>query len=211
MINRIINRIKHAFLRCAAAIGRGDVDTERLKSQTRRIALTLIVYLSGLLVLIGVFFIIGETSGKWDLGWAVLIGGGGGGLIALSVESAVRNIARNKPFDARLALFTAVELAVVGAYLAVSVIEKAWTDSWIILLFLPVFIALADMVFSAATKRRKELLASTLIFIPLLFTMVYIPLCYLTVLPWHPYWLIIAAAFVIDAIIIGCRVLKKLK
>lgn len=181
-----------------------------LKKEVANAARTVLYFSVYMLVLIGVFLAVSFITGRWGRTWLIVVEGAFAGLIVLLMLNAAKGLRNNKTFLPRLSLLTAVSIATVGMFLGVSFILGIWAKSWLIMLFLPVFLLNANLIFAAAIKRKYEALGTALALLPMTATAVYVSLAYLKIIAWHPFWLIVVGALIVDAIIIAAAVHSKL-
>ncbi|MDD4316288.1 MAG: hypothetical protein PHC84_03905 [Clostridia bacterium] len=204
------------FNKCISSIN-GFQDTLKvmrskpiIKKEVAKAAKTVMYFSVYMLVLVGVFLAVSFVTGNWGKSWLIIVEGCFVGLIILQMLSAAKGLASGKIILPRLALFSSVSLATLGMFLGVSFLMGIWAKSWIIMLFLPVFILLTDIIIAAVTHKKNELFASTVVFVPIAAAMVYVSLGYLRVLSWHPYWLIVLCAVIVDAVIVTFFINAKL-
>lgn len=207
--------IQEIFELCISSIN-GFKDTLKamkskpiIKKEVASAAKTLLIFSVYLLVLVGAFLAVSFVTGRWGITWLIIVEGVFAGLIVLLLGSAGKGLSRNKTVLPRLSLLSSVAIATVGMYLGVSFWLGIWSKSWIIMLFLPVFLLLADLIIAAAMKKKYEVLGTAVALLPTAATMTYVSLAFLRIIVWHPYWLIIVGAVIIDAIIITAAVYTK--
>ncbi len=181
-----------------------------LKKEVANAARTVMYFSVYLLILIGAFLAVSFVTGQWGRTWLIIVEGVFVGLIVLLLINAAKGLSKNKNVLPRLALLSTVSIATVGMFLGVSFILGIWSKSWLIMLFLPVFLLLADLIIAISTKKKGEALGVTIALLPTAATMAYVSLAYLRIITWHPFWLIIVGALIVDAIIIAAMVHSKL-
>ncbi len=177
-----------------------------IQKEVANAATKLLYFAIYVLVLIGVFLAVSFLKGGWKITWLIVVEGIFAGLVFMLMVGAAKGLAKNKIVLPRVSLLSAVSLATVGMYLGVSLIMGIWSKSWIIMLFLPTFLMLAELIIDISTKRMRPALATTLGLIPTAAVAVYVSLSFLHIITWHPYWLIVLVAVIVDAIILAVAV-----
>lgn len=181
-----------------------------LKKEVANAAQTVMYFSVYLLLLIGVFLAVSFITGRWGRTWLIIVEGAFAGIIVLQLLSAAKGLRKNKNVLPRLSLLSAVSLATVGMFLGISFMLGIWAKSWLIMLFLPVFLMLADLIIAITTNKKGEVLGVTVALLPTAATLTYVSLAYLKIIAWHPFWLIVVGALIVDAIIIAAAVRSKL-
>lgn len=153
------------------------------------------------LIVLAAFLIVSFTVGPWSKTWLIIVCGALLGIAALFIYLCV--IARlTKHFGAmRFLVALILTLSVLITFLIFSVLENAWSISWLLFLFLPILLTGADLICTISVESKRAI-ASLVTFIMVACTLVYVILGITGYLAWHPCWLIPVVAAIVDVIII---------
>lgn len=175
--------------------------TAKQRSRKRLIgnALGSVLYI---LILLTVFLAISFRTNIWHPTWVLMVGG-----VMLWVsyllDWAVAKLTSLKKFfclGARVVLGVNVMLVASVAFLVCMAVFKV-PNSWVIFIGGVIGVFVADLIYITATKKRLALV-NYLAYIPPIFTMLYIVLGGVGLVPWNTGWIMIPLSLILDIIII---------
>ena len=165
-------------------------------------------YVLGLvLTYLGVSF----RTGTWDKSWLIMVMGILLPALFLIAFVALKKKGESKSFSvvSRLLLALAIILGAVLLFLFLFFVAGV-SKSWLVFLFAVPVALVADAVFSIVTK-QKFAVATYMLYIPVCAALLYVSLCLTGLLSWHPGWLMIVLAVIVDLVILVVNVLKNNK
>lgn len=145
-------------------------------------------------------------TGAWGKSWLFLLGGIfllviGGMFIAIKKICDKKN--PTLMLSARLLLAGVIMLVATFAFLYCTLF-MSFSMSWLIFLAAVAVMLIADAIFAAATKQKLAII-NYLLYLPGIAAMFYVVLGLLEVIPWHPGWMIVLVAVLIDLVILVAK------
>lgn len=158
-----------------------------------------------------VFLAIGFLTQRWSPAW-VLVPDGILIWVIFLLSEGIRRITRQRRLFhpiARIMLALAVMCATVCVFL-VAMAALHLPDTWVIFPFGVICLYAADAIYATITKQKMRII-NYLIYIVAASPMVYVLLGGLRLIPWHPGWLIVPFAVLLDLIIIAIALANNAK
>lgn len=192
---------------------RGDFNRYYAKEKQRRkesIQHKLLLIGTPLLILLAVaiYIIQGILFHTWSGNWLIIVGTVFA-MCILCALAAIRKILRLKKLFhpiARLLVAGSVMLVAVFIFLLCGV-EIGWGSTWPIVPGGVIALLVGDLIFAFATHQKFSMI-NVFIYIPAIFTMLYIIFAALGILSWGTGWALIFVGIALDAII-GLSVLLE--
>lgn len=154
------------------------------------------------LVVVGVYLAVSFSTNSWSRSWLIIVGGSFLFAIATNAFLSFKAFMKKKFVIGRISMIFALVFAVVGVYLGISFFYGMWAKTWLIMLWLPVAILVADTIALLFLKYYKAAFGEVLAILPMISVFIYLTLALFGVLAWHPFWLIILGGVFIDIAII---------
>lgn len=167
-------------------------------------ALSVIVYSLGLVLF---YLIISFLTHLWSKTWLILVIGLLVPLGFISYKSARKTMEEKNvfSFSARVSMASAIMLISIAAFLVFGFIGS-FSKSWMILIAGIIAILCADIFFSKKTQQKTSIF-TTLLYLPVIASLVFVLGGVTHILPWHPGWMIIVISLFADFVL----ALKQLK
>ncbi len=165
----------------------------------------------GIFALVVVFLLVSFITDAWAKTWLILVGGIFVGLIAVMVLLAGKITKKKGRFTvpARLLCFVSVILFAILYFLVMKVGFNV-NGSWIsFLLMVPLGMVL-DVVLTMLLNKKTGIL-SLVLYLPVIFTLLYVTLGIAGVMPWHPGWILILVGILADLAVVLVRLLRGTK
>lgn len=186
---------------------RNYVEKNRSKKKKTEVGKTAVI--GGILyvfVLVLAYLGISFKTGAWDKSWLFLLGGIfllviGGMFLSIKKICDTRKAAAMPA--ARLLLAGVIMLIATFAFLY-CMLFTSFSMSWLIFLAAVAFMLIADAVFAAITKQKLAII-NYLLYIPGVAAMAYAVLGLLEIIPWHPGWMIVLVAVLLDLVILVAK------
>lgn len=167
-----------------------------------------VIYILTLLV---VYLAISFITQKWGQTWVLMVGG-----VCLWVSylldliiAKVTGMRQIFHLIARVVLALNVMLISTVAFI-VSLALFHWHDSWVIFIIGVAAMFIADAVYATVTK-KKLVMINYLLYIPPVFTMLYVVLGGISAVSWSTGWVLIPVSLLIDALIAAGSMIKNAK
>ncbi len=154
------------------------------------------------------YLIISFATHAWTKSWLVFAVGLNIPIAAIMFALALKfnKGSLTKALISRLLSAGSVMLFTVVCFLTMSVLNL--TDkSWLIFIFGVAAVFMLDIVLSVRSKQKTTLI-SALIYIPAIAAIVYVALGVLSIVSWHPGWLIVVCSGLVDLAVIAISILK---
>ena len=175
----------------------------------RKIIMNVLGSVIYIIALVTVFLAVSFMTHRWDMTWAIITSG-----ILLWVDyllmlGVIKLTSMKKIFHifARILLAGAVIIFAVAVFLCV----VAMTDirsSWLIVIAGLALMFICDGIFAIAAKHRLAIL-SWLLYIPVIFTFLFIITGASHILSWSIGWIMIPLSLIIDLVIIFAAIAKN--
>lgn len=145
----------------------------------------------------------------WSKSWLILVIGLLLPLAFMMAVTAMKKRGKSKGFTvvSRIMLAFAIMIGAVLLFLFLFFVGKV-EKSWIIFLLAVPVTLVADAIYSITTK-QKFALVNYLIYIPICASLLYVALGITGMLPWHPGWMMIVVAVIIDLVIAVVEVFSR--
>ena len=161
------------------------------------------------LAMIGVYLAVSFITFDWRRSWLAIIAFvtfwvDGAGLLIVKELAAKRRLFH--PL-ARVILALAVMMTAVFIYLHGLMLFEI-PHFWVVIPAGVVFIYVADAIFARKTGQKLRII-NYLIYIPAAAPMIYVVLAGARLIPWHPGWLIVPLAVVLDVALIVAKVIEN--
>ncbi len=165
----------------------------------KRIPLISLLYILGV---VAVFLALGFVFRFWHPGWLIIEGGVTVLFIGLLLFIVTR-LNQNKWYIvSRILVAFSVMLAAQFLFLLLR-IPFHFEKSYLVFIGAPAVLLICDAILGTVT-RQKLMVINYLLYIPGIFALLYAILGILHIIPWHPGWLLMIAAVLIDfAILLG--------
>ena len=191
--------------------GKSVGETIKKTKTKRNIKAALIGGVTYVLALVLTYLGVSFRTGTWDKSWLLIVGGL---LIPVCFGTAfvaLKKKGESKSFSlvSRLLLAFAVIIGAVLLFLFLFFVAGI-SKSWIVFLVAVPVALIADAGFSIVTKQKFNLL-TYMIYIPVCASLLYVSLCLTGLLSWHPGWMMIVVAVIIDLVIAAVGVFSKNK
>lgn len=177
-----------------------DAKTKKLREK-RRIKLTAIGSVFTFIIMFIAYFGVSFSTHRWSNSWLIIVGGIFG-LIILWLSFAIKKLCTMKKIFhpvARILTAICIMMATVFAFLfALAFLHMA--KAWTIVLMGIIAMFVADAVFATVTKQKLYII-NYFLYIPSIFTMLFVILGAFSVVSWRWGWLLIILGLIIDAII----------
>ncbi|MFW5780060.1 MAG: hypothetical protein ACOCWI_01230 [Bacillota bacterium] len=203
------------YEKCIKSISGFEETLKELKGKpvvvrdVKKVANNLLYVMMYFILLVGVYLAVSFTSNRWGVSWLIIVEGAFLFVATMLIVIAIKAFGQKKYTLARAVSMPVSLIIVTGVFLAVSMLMNIWATSWILFLFLPVFIIAIDIMIAAFAGKNKIIIPETMAGIMLLSVMAYVALGFLGILSWHPYWLIIVAGLFINLGIFAFYLKKK--
>lgn len=164
-----------------------------------------------LLALTLIYLAVSFSGGMWSKTWLIMVGGIVIPLAVLPVFFIKKAAKSKNTFTpaARLLIFTGVMLISLFVFLCL-IMLTAVSKAYLVFLGGVAAAMAADAVFAYLTKQRFAIF-SYLAYIPAVSAILYVLTCLIDIISWHPGWLMIVAAVVVDIAIITVRLMQNSK
>lgn len=163
------------------------------------------------LIIVLAYLAISFISKAWDKTWLIILGGITAIITFFIVTSFRKLLSRGRTgnFAARVLTAADIMLLSVFVFLLCAVVFSV-PRSWLIILGGVAVMLAADGVIAYVTKQKLAII-NILLYVPGIAAMLYVIGGIAGFIPWHPGWLIMPAAVIIDVIIIICAVAANSK
>ena len=174
------------------------------KKKARAKFLRTVFAIGGAIFFIAIFvayFSISKATGAWDKTWLIIVGGIFS-MIIFYTSFLIKRICNWRRFLhplARILIAGCIMLASIFAFLFTLIMYDPG-HSWIFVILGVLLSFVADLIFAFATKQKFRIV-SLFIYMPAIFTMLYIILAGAGIISWLTGWLLIFAGLLIDLII----------
>jgi len=180
------------------------------KSVKKNLRLSAIVAAAVIGAALVAFLAVSLATGKWDKAWLIAAGGVSVAAIAVCAIALPPFMKNGRYTVPRIAVAITIVLAFLLVFLCIFILTDV-IKTWIMFLIMAIAVLGSDTVFAYWVNCPRRLI-NLLIFIPVAFTLEYIVLALVELIPWHPWWVLIVAGVVIDiAIVLGKTFGKKKK
>ena len=185
--------------------------TQTVKKAKRNVLLGVIIAVVAVLVLVAAYLITSfAVPGSWGKTCLILVGGIFAGVVGLFTLLTVMLFKKKKFLLGRLLIAASLVLISVFVFLILQILVGL-NKSWITFLVMVVLILGVDAIVSDITGSKLKYLGYA-VFIEVFAVMLYVILG-LTLVLWHPYWILCIAGVIVDiigaGILIGIRNKKK--
>ena len=163
------------------------------------------------LAVIFCFLTVSFVTADWSKTWVFPVAG----TLAYICYFLMRKVIRSSKEDGMFMPVTRIMIAVsvfcvaTAVFLYLLVVFEV-DNAWLCFIFGVLAMFLADAIYIEVTKMRFSIFFHLLYIVPS-FAMVYVILCTMKIMPWHPGWIIIPASLVIVFAIIFVRLVKHNK
>lgn len=174
------------------------------KKKARAKLLRTIFAVGGVLFFIAMFiayFSISKSTGAWDKTWLIIVGG------IFSMIIFYTSFLIKRLYHWHRFLHPLARVLIAGCVMLISIFAFLFTlmmynpgYSWVFVILGVALSFVADLVFAFATKQKFRTV-SLFVYIPAIFTMLYIILAGMGVVSWLTGWLLILAGVGVDLII----------
>lgn len=185
---------------------------ERAKQREKFLNKFMIIGTFALVLFLVIFYLaVSFLTDAWRASWVIIVDG----ILAWVVfimSVFIRRIAGMRRLlhpIARVLLGLSV-MCVTTAVFLIALAVLHLPKSWLIYPFGVVMIYVADAIFATVTKQKLRII-NYLIYIPAAMPMLYVFLGALGVIPWHPGWLLMLLAVLIDLVIIFAKMMSNKK
>lgn len=164
-----------------------------------------------LLALTLIYLAVSFTGGMWSKTWLIMVGGivlPLAMLPALFIKKAAKTKDTFTPLT-RILIFSGIMLIAVFVFLCL-IMLTAISKAYLVFLGAVAISMAADAVFAYLTNQRFAIF-TYLAYIPTASAIIYVLLSLMGILSWHPGWLMIVAAFLVDVVIITVRLMQNSK
>lgn len=172
---------------------------------------SLIASLAAIPAIILIYLAVSFITKEWSISWLIVVGGVFAVVIYLLGLSISKLTTMKRLYQgiARIMLAGCVMLASTFAFLFVLMLFDPG-NSWVILPAGVFLIYVADAIYARITKQPLRII-NYLVYVPAAMPMIYIVICGLGLLPWHPIWIIVPLSVVIDILIVIGKLIERSK
>lgn len=156
-----------------------------------------------LFIVAGAYLGVSFTLGNWDKTWLVFIASNFPAIIIMLSFLADKSYKKGRFLLGRAFILPISILLVVGVYLFVSVLLNMWSTSWLILLGIFPLVLLTDIIAALFGGRNRFLIFELIAIITLISVIAYLALAILSIIAWHPFWLIVMGGVILSAIVLA--------
>lgn len=190
-----------------------NYDRLERKRRRRKQMNTFLIFGSAALILTLVlaFLGIGFLTGAWSPAWLLVPVGILVWTAFLLGVFVCRITEKRRLFHpiARVLLALAVMCITVSVFL-ILLVAAAWQQAWVIFPAGVICMYIADGIYAFVTHQKLRII-NYLLYIPAAAPMVYVILGGLSVIPWHPGWLIVPLSVLLDLILVLCKIAENSK
>lgn len=186
---------------------RESITAKRKKGYNRKIRV--IINVVSVLVITVLYLCVSFYTSKWSKTWLVFEGGFTILICAQLLLKVKSQLQREKPnlTAARILLAAAIMLISVFAFLTGLIAFSAAKSYMLIIMSIPVILIIDAIV--ACSFKKKLSAVSASVYLLLIAVLAYVVLSLLSIISWHPGWLIILFSVIADAIILLISYMKK--
>ncbi|MBQ8029141.1 MAG: hypothetical protein IJ262_07015 [Clostridia bacterium] len=200
----IIEEYPDLVERYGREVGAKHAKNKKIKA-TKTVVLGSLTYA---LLLVFAYLALSFKTLMWGKTWILLVGGFVlpvaiamlAGVFKSKKESTLSSAASRVMLAGSIMLIATVLFLCLLLFTSVS-------NSWLVFLGAVVAVLVADAAFAAITKQKLSLV-TYLLYIPAIAVLVYVILGLSGLLAWHPGWMVIVAAAIVDIVIIMLKVGK---
>lgn len=185
-------------------------ETERNRERKLH-KLSLIASVAAIPAIIMIYLAVSFITKEWRTSWLIVVGGVFSIVIYLLGLSISKLTTMKRLFQgiARILLAGCVMLVSTFVFLFVLMFFDPG-NSWVILPTGVFLIFVADAVYARITKQPLRII-NYLVYIPAAMPMLYVIICGLGILPWHPTWIMMPFSVVIDVLIVVGKLIERSK
>lgn len=182
-----------------------------MSKKSRKSSLIAVGTMGGIFAVVCLYLAVSFLTGDWGKTWMLLLGGIFAVLVFMFVVIAGRLTKKSGKFGfvSRILCVGAVALIATYMFLFTTIIVPV-QGSWIIFVLAIPFAMIFDMLLSYKFNKKTGIF-SVLLYIPAVFTLFYVVLGIVKVLPWHPGWLLILLGIFVDFVVVTVRLLSGTK
>lgn len=159
------------------------------------------------LALVFVFLALSFLTSAWHITWLIIVGGLFIPSGLLMILSAFRG--KKGGIAQRLGIFFGVMLIVTVLFLIMQV-GLGFSKSWILFLLGVVAAIIVDAGYATACKDNVSY-GTYVLYLPVIASSIYVVGGIAKIIPWHPGWMMIIAAVILDIVILMFKVLTSKK
>ncbi len=176
-----------------------------MSKKIRKGSLLAVGTMGGIFAALCLYLAVSFITGAWGKTWMLLVGGIFAVLIFLFIALSGRIIQKTGKFSLLPRLLCALAVIMIAIYMFLfTTVVIPVKGSWIIFILALPFAMILDMLL-AYRFNKKTGIFSVIVYVPVIFTLVYVLFGIAQILPWHPGWILILLGILVDFVIVGAR------